>query len=38
MNGELSQSVALSKGLLIKLYPASSVPEAVAARRLGMRR
>jgi hypothetical protein len=38
MNEKLSQNAALSKGLLIKLYPASSVPEAVAARTLGMRR
>jgi hypothetical protein len=38
MNGELSQSAALSKGLLIKLYAASSVLEAGAARTLGMRR
>lgn len=38
MNGELSQNAALSKGLLIEQYPASSVLEAVAARTLGMRR
>jgi hypothetical protein len=38
MNGELSQSAALSEGLLIKLDPASSALEAVAARTLGMRR
>jgi hypothetical protein len=33
MNGELSQSVAQSKGLLIDLYPASSVLEAVLHAR-----
>ena len=38
MNGELSQRAALSKGLLIELYPASSVLEAVAASPLVMRR
>jgi hypothetical protein len=38
MNGELSRSVAPSKGLLIELYPASFGLKAAAASPLGMRR
>lgn len=38
MNGEPSQYAALSKALLIELYPAFSVLAAVDAHTLGMRR